>query len=220
MNATHPFTGEDTALPSTAWHPAFEDVNNDGFIDLFISKGNVKSEADYAMKDPSNLLLGQPDGTFSESAEAAGILSFESGRGAALADFNGDGLLDLIEVNLGSPVKVWRNVGSGDAAHPTPMGHWLGVTLAQPGSNRDAIGSWIEVQVGDLTLRRELTVGGGHIGGQLGPTHFGLGPATEAKVRVQWPDGEQGPWIPVQADRSVIIERGADGARPAPTPAN
>ncbi len=168
VNAIRPFTGGDT-LPSTAWHPEFEDVNNDGFVDLFVSKGNVKSEADFAMKDPSNLMLGQVDGTFVESADAAGILSFDSGRGASLADLNGDGLLDLVEVNLGTPVKVWRNVGAGDAAKPSPMGHWLGVTLRQPGSNRDAIGSWIEVQVGDATLRRELTVGGGHIGGQLGP---------------------------------------------------
>ena len=53
--------------------PEFEDVNNDGFIDLFVSKGNVSEQPDYAMKDPSNLLLGQPDGTFVEGAEAAGI---------------------------------------------------------------------------------------------------------------------------------------------------
>ncbi len=196
VNAAQPYTGGDV-LPSTAWHPEFQDVNNDGFIDLFVSKGNVSAQPDYATKDPSDLLIGRPDGTFSEGGEAAGIVDFDRGRGAALADFNLDGLVDLVELNLGAPARLWRNVGAGDAANPAPMGHWLGVSLSQPGSNRDAIGSWIEVQVGDLTLRRELTVGGGHIGGQLGPTHFGLGPATEAKVRVQWPDGEQGPWIPV-----------------------
>jgi ASPIC and UnbV len=80
-------------------------------------------------------------------------------------------------VNLGAPVRLWRNVGAGDASHPMPMGHWLAVTLRQPGSNRDAIGSWIEVRVGDTTMRRERTVGGGQVGGQLGPTHFGLGPS-------------------------------------------
>jgi len=219
VNAAQPFTGGD-ALPSTAWHPEFQDVNNDGFIDLFVSKGNVSAQPDYAAKDPSDLLLVQPDGTFKEAADSAGIVDFDRGRGAALADFNLDGLVDLVELNLGAPARLWRNVGAGDAAAPAPMGHWLGVSLAQPGSNRDAIGSWIEVQVGDLTLRRELTVGGGHIGGQLGPTHFGLGPATEAKVRVQWPDGELGPWIPATGDRSVIIERGAAGATPVATPSN
>ena len=207
VNVAQPFTGGD-ALPSTAWHPEFQDVNNDGFIDLFVSKGNVEAMPDYAARDPSNLLLGQADGTFKEGADAAGILDFARGRGAALADFNLDGMLDLVKVNLDAPVMLWRNVGGGDAANPAPMGHWLAVTLRQPGPNRDAIGAWIEVRVGDTTMRRELTVGGGHIGGQLGPTHFGLGPAGEAQVRVQWPDGAQGSWISVKADQPVTIERG------------
>ena len=213
VTATQPFSGDDT-LPSTAWHPEFQDVNDDGFIDLFVSKGNVDAMPDFAARDPSNLLLGQPDGTFKEGAEAAGILEFARGRGAALADFNLDGMLDLVKVNLGAPVLLWRNVGAGDAAHPAPMGGWLAITLRQPGPNRDAIGSWIEVRVGDTTMRRELTVGGGHIGGQLGPTHFGLGPAGEAQVRVRWPDGEQGPWMPLKADQSVVIDRGAGAVKP------
>jgi hypothetical protein len=217
VTATQPFTGGE-ALPSTAWHPEFADVNNDGFIDLFISKGNVNEMPDYARKDPSNLLLGQPDGTFREAADAAGILSFARGRGAALADFNLDGLLDLVEVNYGSRVELWRNTGSGDASRPEPMGNWLAVQLAQPGPNRNAIGAWIEVRVGDAILRRELTSGGGHIGGQQGPIHFGLGPAGEAQVRVQWPDGETGPWLHVTANAFAVIERGAGEAHPRPAP--
>ena len=98
MTASRPFAG-DTTLPSTAWHAEFQDVNNDAFIDLFVAKGNVEAMPDFAAKDPSNLLLGQPDGTFKEGAEAAGIVSFDRGRGAALADFNLDGMLDLVEVN-------------------------------------------------------------------------------------------------------------------------
>ena len=115
VDAAQPFTGGD-ALPSTAWHAEFQDVNNDGFIDLFVSKGNIGEQPDYAMKDPSNLFLGQPDGTFVEGAEAAGVLSFARGRGAALTDFNLDGLPDLVEVNYLDKVGLWRNVGSGDAA--------------------------------------------------------------------------------------------------------
>lgn len=213
VNVAQPFTGGED-LPSTAWHPEFQDVNNDGFIDLFVSKGNVDAIPDYAAKDPSNLLLGQPDGTFVEGADAAGILSFAKGRGAALADFNLDGLLDLVEVNYNEPVKLWRNVGSGDATKPAPMGHWLALRLAQPGPNADAIGAWVEVQAGDQTLRREISVGGGHAGGQLGWTHFGLGRADSAKVRIRWPDGEVGPWLSVPADGFSEIERGATEARP------
>jgi hypothetical protein len=204
-SAHKPFAG-DTTLPSTGWHAQFEDVNNDGLMDLFVAKGNVTEMPDYAQRDPSNLLLGQTDGTFAEGAESAGIVSFDRGRGAALADLNLDGLLDLVEVNFGAPVRVWRNTGSGDADTPA-LGHWLGVRLSEPGSNRDAIGSWIEVRAGERTIERELTVGGGHESGILGPTHFGLGAAEQAEFRVTWPDGEQGPWIPVAADQYVTLDR-------------
>ncbi len=212
-DARKPFTGGDP-LPSTAWHPEFRDVNNDGFVDLFISKGNIDQQADYAARDPSNLLLGGPDGMFREVAEEAGILSFAKGRGAALADLNLDGLLDLIESNYGDPVRVWRNGGAGAAGVAEPMGHWLALRVGQEASNRDAIGSWVEVRVGDHVQRRELTVGGGHVGGQLGWVHFGLGPATEAQVRVTWPDGEVGSWMTVGADQFVDVVRGADAATP------
>jgi len=213
VNAAQPFTGGDV-LPSTAWHPEFEDVNNDGFIDLFISKGNVNAQPDFAQKDPSNLLLGQPDGTFKESADAAGILGFDRGRGAALADFNLDGMLDLVEVNYGSPVRIWRNVGTGSADRPAPMGSWLALKLDEPGPNRDAVGASIEVQAGSLTMRRELTIGGGHEGGQLGWVHVGLGPATSAQVRVRWPDGQVGPWMQAAANQFATIERGASAITP------
>jgi hypothetical protein len=213
-----PFTGGE-ALPSTAWHPQFADVNNDGFIDLFVSKGNIYDEPGYATKDPNNLLLGQPDGTFKESADVAGVLDFDRGRGAALEDFNLDGRLDLVELNLDGPLKLWRNVGAGDPAAPAPMGHWLALRVSQPGPNRDAIGAWLEIKVGDLTLRRELTVGGGHLSGQLGWVHFGLGPSDQAQVRVQWPDGEVGPWQSVKADEFALVARGSSGVQAWQPPA-
>jgi hypothetical protein len=212
VTAAQPFTAGDV-LPSTAWHPEFQDVNNDGFVDLFISKGNVSTMPDFANRDPSNLLLGQADGTFKESADAAGILNFDRGRGAALVDFNLDGLLDLVEVNYGGPVRLWRNVGAGDAARPAPLGNWLAIRAVESGPNVDAIGAWIEVQVGRTTQRRELTIGGGHAGGQLGWTHFGIAAAAGARVRVQWPDGTVGPWLQVNANHFLIAERDSARAR-------
>lgn len=213
VTAHRPFAGGDD-LPSTAWHAEFQDVNNDGFMDLFIAKGNVEAQEGYATRDPSNLLLGQPDGTFLESAEAAGILSYARARGAALADLNLDGMLDMVVVNRRENVKLWRNVGFGDVDQPAPMGHWLAIELRQPAPNPGAIGSWVELKTGDRTVVREVTVGGGHAGGQLGWIHFGLGPAQRAELRVTWPDGEAGPWQPVGSDQFVIIERGAAEAQP------
>jgi enediyne biosynthesis protein E4 len=209
IEGTRPSTGGDP-LPSTAWHPEFQDVNNDGFMDLFVSKGNVNVLPDYAAKDPSDLFLGQPDGTYVQAVAESGIAHFDRGRGAALVDLNLDGLLDLVEVNLGAPGRVWRNVGGGTADVPAAMGHWVGYRLRQPGGNRDAIGAVVETRIGDQVIgRREAVVGGGHISGQLGWTHVGIGPATEAELRVTWPDGEQGPWQRIAADGFAIIERGA-----------
>jgi hypothetical protein len=203
-----PFVG-DVVNPSTAWHPEFQDVNNDSLIDLFVSKGNVEAQDGYAGRDPNNLMLGNPDGTFTEAAQEAGIVDFARSRGAALADFNLDGMLDLVEVNRRENVRLWRNLGWGEDEAPAAMGNWVALDLEQPAPNVDAIGSWIEVRVGNRVLQREVTIGGGHAGGQLGWAHFGLGQADSVEVRVQWPDGEKSRWLEVEANRFAVIERGA-----------
>jgi hypothetical protein len=208
VTAHRPYVGGDV-LPSTAWHAEFQDVNNDGLVDLFVSKGNVEAQPGYAMRDPSDLLLGRPDGTFVEGGAAAGIATFVRGRGAALVDLNLDGLLDLVQVNRRENVSLWRNVGSGDASEPAPMGHWTAVRLLQPGPNRDAVGSWMQVRTADATSLWEVTIGGGHAGGQLGWIHVGLGEAEDAEVRVQWPDGETGPWLELPLDAFGVIARDA-----------
>ena len=211
--AHRPFAGDDR-LPSTAWHPAFEDVNNDGLVDLYVSKGNVEAQSEYAMDDPSNLLIGQPDGTFVEGAERAGIVDFAKARGAAVVDLNRDGLLDIVQVVRRENVRIWRNVGGGDATTPTPLGGWIAVVPDQDGPNHDAIGAWVAVRSGDRLREREVIVGGGHASGQLVPIHFGLGAAERAEVRVTWPDGEVGPWSTVEAGQTVRIVRGAAAPEP------
>ena len=208
VTAQRPYAGGDV-LPSTAWHPEFEDVNNDGFVDLFVTKGNVEGQTDHAQRDPSNLLLGQPDDTFVEGAEAAGITRYERARGAALVDLDLDGLLDLVVVNREAPATLWRNVGGGESTVASPMGHWLAVELDQPAPNVDAVGAWLEVRTDSGIIVREITVGGGHAGGQAGWVHAGLGGADRADVRVTWPDGEVGEWMTVDADQFVTITRGS-----------
>jgi len=200
--AYRPYTGGDWH-PSTAWHAEFQDVKNDGLADLFIAKGNVAKMPDFAMKDPNNLLLQVADGKFQEVGDKAGILSFANHRGAALADFNLDGQIDLVVVNRWENAQIWRNT-SRDA------GHWVEVRLKQPAPNRDAIGAWIEVRCdgASMVMRREITVGGGHAGGQLGWWHFGLGDVTKAEMRVVWPDGTAGDWQAVDSDNFYVLERG------------
>ena len=201
LTAHRPFTGGDVR-PSTAWHSQFEDVNNDGRVDLFIAKGNVAEMPDFAQKDPNNLLIQQPDGKFIEMADKAGVASTNTARGALVADFNLDGKLDIVVVNRWVDAEIWKNTSTG-------LGHFLSFRLRQDGPNRDAINAWIEVKRGDgKVMRRELYSGGGHVSGALDWWQFGVGDLARAEVRVIWPDGEEGSWATLDTDAFYVLERG------------
>jgi hypothetical protein len=197
--AQRPHLGDD-GRPSTGWHAEWGDVDNDGRDDLFIAKGNVDQMPENAARDPNNLLMQQAGGAFVEAAAAAGVATVDRARGAALADLDRDGRLDLVVVNRRAPMELWRNV-TDDA------GNWLAVALSQPGPNRHGVGAWIELRAGGRTAWREVTVGGGHGGGQAGPQHFGLGAASGARVRAHWPDGAVSDWIAARANRTVTLAR-------------
>ena len=179
--AQRPHTGGD-GRPSTGWHAEFADVDNNTLPDIFIAKGNVDQMPGMATRDPNNLLMQQPDGTFSEAAETAGIATMARSRGAALADFDGDGRVDLVVVNRRAPMELYRNVTDA-------TGNWLRLSLRQDGGNRFAIGARVTVEAGDKRQSLQQLVGGGHAGGQALPLHVGLGAAEVAEVTVLWPDG-------------------------------
>tara|TARA_R110002033_G_scaffold27533_1_gene62357 strand:- start:343 stop:1842 length:1500 start_codon:yes stop_codon:yes gene_type:complete len=199
--AHRPYTGGD-GRPSTGWHIAFGDVQNDGRDDAFIAKGNVQQMPGMAMDDPNNLLIAQPDGTFTEAGLSAGVASLHRGRGAALVDLDNDGLLDLAVVNRRAPMEVWHNTS-------TDTGNWLSLDLSQPDTNTRAIGAWIEVDDGTSVQSRELVVGGGHAGGSDAPQHFGLGGATSVQVRVLWPNAPASGWTTVQTNQRYRLRPGA-----------
>lgn len=199
VTAHRPYAGGD-GRPSTGWHIAFGDVQNDGRDDVFIAKGNVEMMPDSAMDDPNNLLIQNGDGAFSEIGGAAGIGSMARARGAALADLNGDGALDLVVVNRRAPMEIYQNVTPG-------TGHWIGVDLRQEGVNRRAVGAWIEVTANGRTYAREVTIGGGHGGDVAGPAHFGLADAGRVDLRVIWPDGAVQDWTDVVADQVIVLRR-------------
>ncbi|MBX9457509.1 MAG: CRTAC1 family protein [Rhizobium sp.] len=200
LTAHRPYTGGDWH-PSTAWHTDFQDVNNDGLVDLFIAKGNVAKMGDFAALDPNNLLVQQPDGKFVETGDKAGIATMNIARGAALADFNMDGLIDIAVVNRWVNAELYRNT-TADA------GAFVAFKPVQDGANRDAIGAWIEVKCGEDTMRREITSGGGHASGMLTWHHFGIGTETTADVRLIWPDGTAGEWQTVAAGKFYVVEKG------------
>jgi len=175
--AHRPYIGDD-GRPSTGWHAQFGDVDNDGRPDLFISKGNVDQMPSNAINDPNNLLMQGLDGTFVEVGLVAGIASVERGRGAAVADFDLDGRLDILVLNRRAPLEIYRNITQ-------TVGNWLGVNLNQEGGNINAIGARVTVGK-DI---QQLSIGGGHAGGQSLPLHFGLGNLTTVDITVEWPNG-------------------------------
>ncbi|UWR24154.1 CRTAC1 family protein [Sulfitobacter sp. S190] len=192
--AQRPHVGGD-GRPSTGWHAEFGDIDNDGRADLFIAKGNVDQMPGMATRDPNNLLMQRPDGTFNEASADAGVASTARSRGGALVDFDGDGRLDLLVSNRRAPLELYRN-------ETADTGHWLRIVLRQQGGNRDAIGAI--VTLAGQTLQH--TIGGGHAGGQLFGLHVGLGALSTVDVTVTWPDGTRSVHS-VDADRAVTLHK-------------
>ncbi len=195
-----PHTGGD-GRPSTGWHAAFGDVNNDGRDDIFVAKGNVEQMPVAAMDDPNNLLMQQPDGSFAERSVEAGVATMARGRGAVLADLDLDGDLDLAVVNRRAPMELYENAGTA--------GNWLLVSIRAPSPNTRSIGAFVELRTGDRVQTREITIGGGHASGDAVPLHFGLGAAEEVELRVIWPDGEASDWQSVTSNQHVFLRRGS-----------
>ncbi len=199
MTAHRPYFGNNDK-PSTAWHAVFGDVNNDGLDDLFIAKGNVDQMPDAAMEDPNNLLIQNTGGVFVEQGKQANIADTEKSRGAALLDLNSDGRLDLVVVNRQEKLQIYENI--------TPQsGNWISIDIAQENSNTNAVGAWIELRAGDITHFREITIGGGHAGGSLGPSHFGVGAEKNIRFRITWPDQVLSDWFESESNQALTIKR-------------
>ncbi|MEM8978487.1 MAG: CRTAC1 family protein [Pseudomonadota bacterium] len=180
--AQRPHVGED-GRPSTGWHAEFGDVDNDGRADLFIAKGNVDQMPGLATRDPNNLLIQTETGRFEEVSVSAGVATLARSRGASLADIDRDGRLDLVVMNRRAPMEIYRNISTSNPA-------WLAIELDLP-INRFGIGYHLDVSWDGGRERRQITLGGGHAGGQIAPVHFGLGTAQDALVRVFDTEGKQ-----------------------------
>ena len=155
ITAHRPYMGGD-GRPSTGWHVAFGDFQNDGLDDISFPKVmlNICRAVPCVT---NNLLVATEQGRFIEMGDQAGIASLHRGRGAAIMDFNRDGRLDIAVVNRRAPLEIYQNISP-------KTGNWIGIELYQNGANLQAIGAWIEVRTATRTYSREVTVGGGHAG--------------------------------------------------------
>ena len=207
-----------TRCPRPPGTPSSQDVNNDGFIDLFVSKGNVNAHARLRRRR-TRATCSRPAGRDVRRGRRAARASSTSTAGAAppLADFNLDGLLDLVEVNFGAPVaRVAQRRRRARRDAPAPMGHWLGVRLSQPGAEprRDrrvdrGPGRRHDDPAARADGRRRPRQRRSSAGSTSGSAR-----RRGARSGCTWPDGELGPWLPVA--RGPVRRRRArrDRARP------
>lgn len=199
--ATHPFMG---------WGTTFLDFNNDGFRDLFAANGHLFPEVDHYFKNATSyrqrpLLLQNEQGQkFRDVGDETGLSGLEKhvARGAAAADFDNDGRVDIAVVNLDETPTLIRN------AFPSEH-HWLRIRTVGKRSNRSGIGARIEVNAGDLKQVDWVHTGGSFLSQNDMRVHFGLRSNKRADVKVYWPSGVVDTVRDVEVDHDIVVEEGS-----------
>ncbi len=174
------------------------DYDNDGWLDVFIATGNAHHEY------PEDPVLARNDGRghFMDVARESGDYFQRKyvGRGATWADFDNDGNVDLLVVDLNGPPHLLHNTGGTG-------NHWLAVDARIPGGKRAAIGARITVSVGSRRQIQDVVAVNGYLSQGDPRAHFGLGAASKAdRVEIRWPDGRSQDLADVAADQVLRIE--------------
>jgi hypothetical protein len=202
-----------TLGPNLGWGVGLVDIDNDGLLDLFIANGHVYPDvartgtSTYAQKNQLFLNIGR--GWLRRvDATGGGLAVTKSSRGAAFGDYDNDGDIDILVVNMDDRPTLLRNDTDG--------GHWLTIRLAGTRSNRDGIGAQIVVQAGGRRQTTAVHSGGSYISQDDMRAHFGLGTATKVdRVTIRWPSGHVDETSDLLADRFYVGQEGA-GIRAEP----
>lgn len=190
------------------WGAGIVDLDNDGFPDIFLTTGNVypqveKSLPQYPAKTPRVVFRNLGNGTFEELGEEAGpgVTAVHSSRGCAFGDFDNDGDLDILIVNLNEPPSLLRNDLKG--SH-----HWLKVKLIGTKSNRSAIGARVLAHYGKRTQAQTVLSQSSFYSANDSRLHFGLGPEILVDLEIHWPNGLQEKLKGIAADQLIAIKEG------------
>lgn len=174
---------------TTGWGTAFIDIDNDALLDLFVANGRIPSlpSSPTAMNDPNKLYLNNGDKTFTDVSAAAGVDDIGYARGFAYSDYDQDGDLDMIVINLdelGAKTRFYVNETENDH-------HYVQFKLTGTISNRDAFGSKVWLYAGGQTFVQEVYGGGNTYASQnTSMLHFGLKDIDQIdSVRIEWPLG-------------------------------
>ncbi|HEV7220295.1 MAG TPA: CRTAC1 family protein [Terriglobales bacterium] len=192
-----------------SWGTGLIDFDNDGYPDILIATGTVYPELErvypnkYPAHSPRILYRNQRDGTFVELGDEAGpgVSARHTSRGCAFGDFDNDGDMDVLIMNVNEPPSLLRN----DA----PSGnHWLKVRLEGTKSNRSAIGARVLVHYGGKVQAQCVASQSSYISANDPRLHFGLGTASTADVEVHWPTGKSETYPTLTAGQLVTIREG------------
>ncbi len=181
------FTGD---LLTTGWGTFFFDFDNDSHLDLYVSNGHIPAAPfiQNALYDSNKLYRNNTDGTFEDVTELANLMDTAMGRGAVVFDFNNDGKLDIIQVNIEHPFNQAQNgtvlyLNETENDNNFVMFHLKGTTV-----NTNAIGARVQLYAHNRMLLRLVDGGSSHASHNDKRIHYGLGEINEIdSVLIYWP---------------------------------
>jgi hypothetical protein len=191
------------------WGAGMVDLDNDGLPDLFLVTGNVYPDIEkrlpqYPHKSPRLVFRNIGNGKFEELIQEAGpgIEAQHSSRGCAFGDFDNDGDVDIVVMNMNEPPSLLRNDLGGN-------GNWLKVRLIGTKSNRSAIGSRVTVRYGKRVQAQEVVAQSSYYSVNDPRLHFGLGAEKSVSLTVRWTNGSVESFEAVAAGQLIEIKEGS-----------
>ncbi len=190
-----------------SWGTGFQDFDNDGWLDLFVANGHVYPQVDGARLpqetygQQNQVLRNLGNGAFADvtSTAGAGLQVVKSSRGVAFGDYDNDGRIDAVVVNMDETLTLLHNT-------TRTANHWLTVKAIGARSNRDGIGARVRVRAGGREQAREVKTSGSFASASDPRVHFGLGGHDRVEsLEVRWPSGVKQTFTDVPADRLVVV---------------
>ncbi|MBI1787192.1 MAG: CRTAC1 family protein [Acidobacteria bacterium] len=192
------------------WGAGFADLDNDGWKDIVQVNGHVYPELDQSKgqekyRNPRLVYRNLGNGKFEDvsALSGPGVGERRSSRGAAFGDFDNDGRVDVLVMNMGEEPALLHHQGHG-------ANHWIKVKLRGTRSNRSAIGALVTVESGGRKQVDAVLGQSSYVSQNDSRLHFGLGQAARVeRIVVRWPNGAVEEFPGVAADRLVLLEEGS-----------